>query len=160
MTNTGCAGVSATATRTGCAGALAAATRTGCAGVPAGIRREAPVLRKPTLLLAALPLLFVALAVSAQGGVSYERLEAAADEPGNWLMYSGQFNSQRFSRIDEIDSSNAADLELRWVRQLPTLGRVETTPLVIDEAGIDDLADRFGAALEDTEDWVRENGPD
>ena len=32
-------------------------------------------------------------------------------------------------------------------------------PLVIDEAGIDDLADRFGAALEDTEDWVRENGP-
>ena len=33
-------------------------------------------------------------------------------------------------------------------------------PLVIDEAGIDDLADRFGAALEDTEDWVRENGPE
>ena len=33
-------------------------------------------------------------------------------------------------------------------------------PLVIDEAGIDDLADRFEAALEDTEAWVRENGPD
>lgn len=32
-------------------------------------------------------------------------------------------------------------------------------PLVIDEAGIDDLADRFEAALEDTENWVRENDP-
>ncbi len=32
-------------------------------------------------------------------------------------------------------------------------------PRVIDAAGIDDLADRFEAALEDTEAWVRENGP-
>ncbi len=32
-------------------------------------------------------------------------------------------------------------------------------PLVIDDKGIDDLADRFGAALEDTEAWVAANNP-
>ena len=84
-----------------------------------------------TLLLAA-ALLLLAHGVLAQD-VTYERLRAAADEPGNWLMYSGQYDSQRFSRLDEIDTSNAGDLELRWVYQLPTLGQVETTPLVVDE---------------------------
>jgi alcohol dehydrogenase (cytochrome c) len=93
-------------------------------------------------------LLLAAAGVSAQGGVSYERLEAAADEPANWLMYSGEFNSQRFSRLDEIDRSNAGDLQLRWVRQLPTLGRVETTPLVIDEVMYATTADNVVIALD------------
>ncbi len=66
-------------------------------------------------------------------GVTFERLLGAADDPGNWLMYSGQYNSQRFSRLDQVNRSNASKLSLRWVRQLRTLGAVETTPLVVDE---------------------------
>ncbi|MDE2977493.1 MAG: PQQ-binding-like beta-propeller repeat protein, partial [Acidobacteriota bacterium] len=123
-------------------------TNTGCAGVPAGIRREAPAPKRRLGAVGLGAFLLAAAGVSAQGGVSYERLEAAADEPANWLMYSGEFNSQRFSRLDEIDRSNAADLQLRWVRQMPTLGRLETTPLVIDEVMYATTPDNVVIALD------------
>ena len=64
--------------------------------------------------------------------VTWERLVNAADEPHNWLMYSGTFNSQRFSRLDQIDTSNVAGLKLVWAHHIPQLDRNETTPLVVD----------------------------
>ena len=66
------------------------------------------------------------------GPVTYDRLVRADDEPGNWLMHSGQYHSQRFSRLDRIDRANVGRLGLAWVRQLPTLGQVQTSPLVVD----------------------------
>ena len=84
---------------------------------------------------AALPL--HAQAPAAEGApmftpVTWERLVNAADEPHNWLMYNGTLDSQRFSRIDRIDRSNVADLELKWAHHIPQLDRAETTPLVVD----------------------------
>ena len=64
--------------------------------------------------------------------VSSDRLVRADEDPGNWLMYSGQYHSQRFSRLDQITRDNVSELKLSWVRQLPTLGQVQTTPLVVD----------------------------
>ena len=64
--------------------------------------------------------------------VTSERLLKASEEPENWLMYSGQYNSQRYSRLTEIDKSNVNQLEVKWVKQLETLADVETTPLVVD----------------------------
>ncbi len=64
--------------------------------------------------------------------VTWERLVNAADEPHNWLMYNGTLDSQRFSRLDHIDRSNVADLELKWAHHIPQLDRAETTPLVVD----------------------------
>jgi len=64
--------------------------------------------------------------------VTWDRLVNAADEPHNWLMYSGTFDSQRFSRLDQIDTSNVAGLELVWAHHIPQLDRNETTPLVVD----------------------------
>ncbi len=76
---------------------------------------------------------------SAEGGptpaftpVSYERLLSAEQEPGNWLMYSGNYNSQRFSRLDQVDTENVDRLRIKWVYQLRDLDRAETTPLVVD----------------------------
>jgi alcohol dehydrogenase (cytochrome c) len=68
----------------------------------------------------------------AQAGVSYERLLAAGQDPGNWLMYSGQYTGQRFSALDQINRDTVSDLGVAWVRQLDTLEDVETTPLVVD----------------------------
>ena len=84
---------------------------------------------------AALPL--HAQAPAAEGApmftpVTWERLVNAADEPHNWLMYNGTLDSQRFSRLDRIDRSNVADLELKWAHHIPQLDRAETTPLVVD----------------------------
>ena len=71
-------------------------------------------------------------AAAQEGRVTYDHLVRAGEDPGNWLMYSGQYHSQRFSRLDEIDRTNVGRLELAWVRQLPTLGQVQTSPLVVD----------------------------
>ena len=64
--------------------------------------------------------------------VTWERLLNAADEPENWLMYSGTLDSQRFSGLDQIHNRNVGDLELKWAHQIPQLDRAETTPLVVD----------------------------
>jgi len=64
--------------------------------------------------------------------VTWERLLNAADEPENWLMYSGTLDSQRFSRLDQIHGGNVAELELKWAYQIPEIDRAETVPLVVD----------------------------
>ena len=64
--------------------------------------------------------------------VTWERLVNAADEPENWLMYSGTLDSQRFSRLDQIDTSNVGELELKWAYQIPQIDRSESVPLVVD----------------------------
>ena len=64
--------------------------------------------------------------------VSYDRLVNAEKEPGNWLMYSGQYNGQRYSRLDQIQPQNVDGLRLKWVYQTRVLDRAETTPLVVD----------------------------
>ena len=50
--------------------------------------------------------------------VTWERLLNAADEPENWLMYSGTLDSQRFSGLDQIHKRNVGELELTWAYHL------------------------------------------
>jgi len=64
--------------------------------------------------------------------VTWERLVNAENEPENWLMYSGTLDSQRFSRLDQVDRTNVGDLELKWAYQIPQLDRAETVPIVVD----------------------------
>ena len=64
--------------------------------------------------------------------VTWERLLNAADEPQNWLMYSGTLDSQRFSRLDQVHKANVSELELKWAYQIPEMDRAETVPLVVD----------------------------
>jgi glucose dehydrogenase len=47
-------------------------------------------------------------------------------------MYNGQYSSQRYSRLVQIDKSNVAELQVKWIYQLRTLSDVETSPLVVD----------------------------
>ena len=64
--------------------------------------------------------------------VTFERLLTAADEPHNWLTYSGTYASQRHSSLSQIDRANVADLELKWVFQLRRALDFQGTPLVVD----------------------------
>ena len=64
--------------------------------------------------------------------VTQERLLNSDAEPQNWLQYSGDYFSQRYSRLDQINSENAGQLEMQWAFQLRALDRAETTPLVVD----------------------------
>ena len=64
--------------------------------------------------------------------VTRQRLLNSDAEPQNWLMYSGNYFSQRYTRLDQIDTENAGQLEMQWAFQLRALDRAETTPLVVD----------------------------
>ena len=64
--------------------------------------------------------------------VSYDRLRQAEQEPHNWLTYSGNYSSKRYSELVQISPANARTLEQKWVYQTQTLGPWQATPLVVD----------------------------
>ena len=84
----------------------------------------------PRRLLCAL--LLVAAPVNIHAQVTSDTLARADEHPSDWMMYSGQYHSQRFSRLTQINQDTVGDLELAWVRQIDTLGQVQTSPLVVD----------------------------
>lgn len=88
-------------------------------------------------LSTALPLLaqeepFQTVITPAFSPVTWERLVNAADEPENWLMYSGTLDSQRYSRLEQITKNNVSELEMKWSYQIPVIDRAETVPTVVD----------------------------
>ena len=81
----------------------------------------------------AILLSLVSLASSAlHSQVSADRLVRAADEPQNWLMYSGTYSGQRYSPLRQVDAANIKNLEMKWVFQAQSLNSFLATPLVVD----------------------------
>ncbi len=72
------------------------------------------------------------LVLPASGQVSYQRIANADREPGNWLTYSGNYQSHRFSNLDQITPRNVANLKVAWVYQLRDKGYFQTSPIVVD----------------------------
>ena len=77
--------------------------------------------------------------------VSQARLDNATAEPQNWLSYSGNHNSQRFSSLTQIDQSNVTNLKLSWLVQNKIFGVWEATPLVAD--GVMYVSERPNGAM-------------
>ena len=84
---------------------------------------------RPTLIAL---LLATLLPTAAVAQVTFERLLNAADEPHNWLTYSGSYSSNRHTKLDQIRRENVDALELSWVFQAGSLEAFEATPLVVD----------------------------
>src|SRR5215472_977258 len=79
------------------------------------------------------PLLWLLTAViPLPGQVTYERILRADTEPGNWLTYSGNYSSHRYSRLEQIRTGNVARLRPVWIHQIDALHKFESTPLVAD----------------------------
>ncbi len=66
------------------------------------------------------------------GQITPERLVRAADQPQNWLTYSGTYSGQRYSTLTQIDRANVKNLEMKWLLQNQVAGPWESSPLVID----------------------------
>ncbi|HKP30031.1 MAG TPA: PQQ-dependent dehydrogenase, methanol/ethanol family [Gemmatimonadales bacterium] len=65
--------------------------------------------------------------------VSAERLLGAEGDSANWLMYHGSYGGWRHSRLRQLDTSNVSRLRVAWIYQTEhDFGRVETTPVVVD----------------------------
>jgi len=77
------------------------------------------------------PLLLAAALLPAQ--VTYERIRgAAAEEPANWLTYSGGYQSHRYSLLTGITAGNAGRLRPQWVYQARDTNKFETSALALD----------------------------
>jgi alcohol dehydrogenase (cytochrome c) len=83
------------------------------------------IVRVFIVLLAALA------AVPAAAQVPYDRIVRADDAPADWLTYSGNYASHRFSRLNQITTANVKQLRPAWIYQVqqPT-GTVQTSPIV------------------------------
>ncbi len=66
-----------------------------------------------------------------EGEVPFRRIVLAGKDPENWLTYSGNYASHRFSLLDKINAETVHTLKVGWVYQTAP-GLVETTPVVVD----------------------------
>src|SRR3954469_3114071 len=48
-------------------------------------------------------------------GVTFDRLVRARLEPQNWLTYYGAYNGQRYSPLEQINTTNVSRLRPAWV---------------------------------------------
>jgi alcohol dehydrogenase (cytochrome c) len=73
--------------------------------------------------------------------LTFERIRRArSEEPQNWLTYYGAYDGQRYSTLDEINTSNVKSLRPAWVFQYGVIGLVanpatysfEAAPIIVD----------------------------
>ena len=88
--------------------------------------------RRAILAGAVLSILIGLLPGRSSAQVTPERLLDAAQEPQNWLTYSGTYSSERHSTLSQITRDNVSDLEMKWVFQSRTSHAFQATPLVVD----------------------------
>jgi len=77
-------------------------------------------------------LLLICAALSAYAQVPYQRIAGADNNPGAWVTYSGNYQAQRYSQLDQINRQNVTQLKPTWVYQMRNPGIVETSPIVAD----------------------------
>lgn len=72
--------------------------------------------------------------------VTSARIERARGEPQNWLTYYGAYDGQRYSTLDQVNTSNVSKLKPAWVFQNGVIGlqaapatyAFEAAPIVVD----------------------------
>src|SRR5499426_2040540 len=82
--------------------------------------------------LALLAVYCISISTLGPAQVPYKRIADAGAEPGNWLTYSGGYQSHRFSRLAQITPANAGRLKTAWIYQFKQAGPQETSPVVVD----------------------------
>ncbi|MEO9491819.1 MAG: PQQ-dependent dehydrogenase, methanol/ethanol family, partial [Marinomonas sp.] len=69
---------------------------------------------------------------TAAGSVDAAALENAQAVGANWITYGRNYEEQRFSPLDAVNTENVAGLGLAWHADMDTARGQEATPLVMD----------------------------
>jgi alcohol dehydrogenase (cytochrome c) len=64
--------------------------------------------------------------------VTYDRLVHARAEQQNWLTYWGDYSAIRHRDLQQINTSNVANLRVDWIFQTGQPGAFQAVPLVVD----------------------------
>ncbi|SVE49115.1 uncharacterized protein METZ01_LOCUS501969, partial [marine metagenome] len=67
---------------------------------------------------------------NAQSVVTDEMLTTAQEDPNNWLMVTGNYTGNRYSKLGQINDSNVSRLVPKWIFSLGTLDAQNTTPVI------------------------------
>ena len=62
--------------------------------------------------------------------VDYQRIMKA--DPAEWLTYSGNYRGYRYSTLAQVNRNNVRRLRPVWIHQVPSMERLQTSPLVAD----------------------------
>ncbi len=77
-------------------------------------------------------IVLASLGLQAQTPVGPERLLNASKDAQNWMIYGGDYFSNRHSPLTQITPANVKNLTMAWAYQSPTTGSWQPTPLVVD----------------------------
>jgi len=83
-------------------------------------RREIMLKITLKLLIIAFYLLLNINNVNAQNLVTEEMLTTAQEDPNNWLMVTGNYTGNRYSKLGQINESNVSKLVPKWIFSLGT----------------------------------------
>ena len=64
--------------------------------------------------------------------ITWADLQSGLKDPTRWLTYSGDNTGQRHSPLTQITPANVHQLQPQWTFQTDTLGRFQTTSLLVD----------------------------
>ena len=74
--------------------------------------------------------LLAAMAICSPAMANDDVLKLTSD-PNNWASQSGDYSLQRYSKLDQINTSNVKDLKVAWTFSTGVLRGHEGSPLVI-----------------------------
>ncbi|MEQ1883060.1 MAG: PQQ-binding-like beta-propeller repeat protein, partial [Burkholderiales bacterium] len=83
-------------------------------------------------ILLALLLAASVCAVAAPGTIDDGRLQAAGDDPNNWLTHGRDYANQRFSPLAQINKGTVKQLAPAWNYKSGVNSTFQATPIVVD----------------------------
>ncbi|GAB4533802.1 MAG: methanol/ethanol family PQQ-dependent dehydrogenase [Roseibium sp.] len=65
--------------------------------------------------------------------VADAELQKMMDDPNQWVIQTGDYKNQRFSKLDQINKDNVKDLQVAWTFSTGVLRGHEGSPLVVGD---------------------------
>lgn len=72
-----------------------------------------------------------AVALSAGGAFANSSVETLTTNPNNWVLQTGDYANQRYSKLNQINRHNVDDLQVAWTFSTGVLRGHEGSPLVV-----------------------------
>jgi len=73
------------------------------------------------------------LVFAAQAAFANEDLLRLQQQPGQWPMVNGGYHGWNFSPLDQINTENVANLQVKWTFQIGVTDSLEAPPLVVGD---------------------------
>ncbi|WP_417676435.1 lanthanide-dependent methanol dehydrogenase XoxF5 [Roseibium sp.] len=73
------------------------------------------------------------LSICAGSAYADANLQKMMDDPNQWVIQTGDYKNQRYSKLDQINKDNVKDLQVSWTFSTGVLRGHEGSPLVIGD---------------------------